>query len=90
MTAEPPAGPEPGPPVTLPANRTFLVQFRAGQTDRPARQRAGRVEHLDSGRAARFGDWAGLRRFVQHVLGDHDPAPPGDPGIPREDQTDQP
>jgi hypothetical protein len=74
MTAEPPTGPEPDPPVTLPADRAFLVQFRPGPAWRPA----GRVEHLDSGRAARFGDWAGLRRFVEAVLGDCGPARPGD------------
>ncbi len=71
MTAEPEAGPDPGATVALPADRAFLVQFRAG----PAAPCAGRVEHLASGSAARFGDWAGLRRFVDRVLGG--PARPG-------------
>jgi hypothetical protein len=85
MTAEPSTGPEPDPPVTLPADRAFLVQFRSG----PASGPAGRVEHLDSGRAARFGDWAGLRRFVEAVLGDCSPARPSDTGSRDEDQTDE-
>lgn len=68
MTAEPAPDPEPGPPVTLPADRAFLVQFRAGPAGGPAWQPAGRIEHLDSGRAARFGDWAALRAFIEHTL----------------------
>jgi hypothetical protein len=90
VNAEPPTGPEPDPSVVLPADRAFLVQFRAGPAGGPAGQPAGRLEHLDSGRAARFGDWAGRRRFVEAVLGDRGPARPGDTGIPFEDQTDEP
>jgi hypothetical protein len=86
MTAEPPAGPPPGPqagpppgpPVTLPADRAFLVQFRAWA----AGPCAGRVEHLASGRAARFGDWAGLRQFVDRVLREAEHPRPGDTDIP--------
>jgi hypothetical protein len=50
---------------TLPADRTFVVQFRASP-DQTTED--GRVEHLVSGRAARFDTWAELRDFVEHVL----------------------
>lgn len=81
MTAEPPAEAEPDAPVTLPADRAFLVQFRTVAAG-PA---AGRVEHLASGRAARFGDWAGLRRFGDRALGAGGHARPGDTGsLPEE------
>ena len=41
------------------------MQFRAAQ-DQTTED--GRVEHLVSGQAARFGTWAELRDFVEHVL----------------------
>jgi hypothetical protein len=69
MSTEPAADPDPDTTVSLPADRSFVVQFRApprpGQPGLPC---AGRVEHLSSGAAARFGDWATLRRFVEQVL----------------------
>ena len=50
---------------SLPADRTFVVQFRAS-AGRTAED--GRVEHLVSGLAAKFATWAELRDFVEHVL----------------------
>jgi hypothetical protein len=81
MTAELPPGPDPDATVALPTDRAFLVQFRP----RTAGPFAGRVEHLASGRAARFGDWAGLRRFVDRMLreGEQD-------GAAGDTHTDQP
>lgn len=55
--------------VSLPADRSFLLQFRArrpGGGDGPS----GRVEHVESGRSAHFDDWSDLHRFVEETLGD--------------------
>ncbi len=54
--------------VGLPADRAFVVQLR-----RPARSGtgavwAGRVEHVVSGRSARFDGCDELRRFVEELL----------------------
>jgi len=46
---------------SLPANRTFVVQFRAERV-------AGRVEHLVSGQSSRFDSWRELQGFVERVL----------------------
>ena len=57
--------PEPG--STLSTDRAFVVHFRVAIA-RGSEERAGRIEHIVSGQAARFGSWAELRAFVRHVL----------------------
>jgi hypothetical protein len=63
-------GPDPdaGSTVSLPADRSFVVQFRPRSGGEVGPPQAGRVEHLVSGRAARFDDWTALRRFVEQIL----------------------
>ena len=52
---------------TLPANRAFLVQFRAPAPEgSPACD--GRVEHVVSGETAHFHSWEALRAFMTDVL----------------------
>lgn len=53
----------------LPADRAFVVQFR-GQAPREGAWRAGRVEHVVSGRTIQFGSWEQLRAFVEDMLDD--------------------
>ncbi len=62
MTPEPP--PEHGPLPSLPADRTFVVQFSASPDNPADGVDRGRVEHLVSGLATRFhpGRAARLRR----------------------------
>lgn len=60
----------------LPADRTFVLQFRAAperQTRDPIAH--GRIEHLVSGMATRFDTWRELELFVEHVLLDDTPQP---------------
>jgi hypothetical protein len=57
-------GVSPSASPSLPADRTFVVQFRAS----PGQAEDGRVEHLVSGSAAKFTTWAELRDFVEQVL----------------------
>ena len=53
----------------LPADRTFVVQFRAAiQQVASDPIRHGRVEHLVSGLSTRFDTWPELEQFVEHVL----------------------
>jgi hypothetical protein len=68
--------------VSLPAERSFVVQFRAGSGADRDGSWAGRVEHVVSGRAARFEDCASLRAFITHTLAEGDRAPqaPEQPG----------
>jgi hypothetical protein len=54
---------------TLPANRAFVVQFRAQLTD-AASTYEGRVEHLLSGQVARFHSLEELLAFMVRVLTD--------------------
>jgi hypothetical protein len=56
---------KPGP--TLPANRAFVVQFRAPQAGRPLAVE-GRVEHLVSGQEMRFTSWDQLVAFITRML----------------------
>lgn len=65
-----PAGPGSGREreVSLPAERSFVVQFRAGSGADQNGPWAGRVEHVVSGLASRFEDWAALRTFIMQVL----------------------
>jgi hypothetical protein len=57
------------PPLTLPTNRAFVVQFRTHIPGAPARY-DGRVEHLVSGQAARFHSLEELLAFMIRVLAD--------------------
>lgn len=63
--------------VSLPADRCFVLQLRAGSDADREGSWSGRVEHVVTGRATRFEDCAGLREFVQRALCDAD-----DPGGP--------
>jgi hypothetical protein len=53
---------------SLPTNRAFVVQFRTQPTGASAY--AGRVEHLESGRVARFQPMEELLVFMIQVLTD--------------------
>jgi hypothetical protein len=53
----------------LPANRAFVVQFRAPLSE-GAPTYDGRVEHLVSGQEARFHSLQELLAFMIHVLTD--------------------
>jgi hypothetical protein len=53
----------------LPANRAFVVQFRAQPTD-AASAYEGRVEHLLSGQVTRFHSLEELLAFMVRVLSD--------------------
>jgi len=53
--------------VPLPAERAFVVQFRAG--GQPGKSLfVGRAEHIASGDAARFGSVEELTAFIEKVL----------------------
>jgi hypothetical protein len=54
---------------SLPTNRAFVVQFRAQPTGAPSSY-LGRVEHLVSGRVARFHTLEELLTFMTRVLDD--------------------
>jgi hypothetical protein len=58
--------------VSLPAERCFVVQFRAGSGADRDGPWAGRAEHVVSGRAARFEDRDGLYEFIAQVLAEGD------------------
>jgi hypothetical protein len=51
----------------LPANRAFVVQFRASE-ESSAGVVGGRIEHLMSGSAKRFDTWAECGEFVEKTL----------------------
>ncbi len=53
--------------LPLPANRAFVVQFRAQPTGEPPHCE-GRVEHLVSGQATRFTSQEALWTFITRVL----------------------
>ena len=53
--------------LPLPANRAFVVQFRAQPTGEPPHYE-GRVEHLVSGQVARFASQEELWTFISRVL----------------------
>ena len=55
------------PPLPLPTNRAFVVQFRA-QAPRTPLAWDGRVEHIVSGQVARFHSLEELLAFVRRVL----------------------
>jgi hypothetical protein len=52
---------------SLPANRAFVVQFRAQPTSTPLRWE-GRVEHLVSWEAIRFHSQEELLAFITRIL----------------------
>jgi hypothetical protein len=54
---------------SLPANRAFVVQFRAQSTDASSTYE-GRAEHLLSGQVARFHSLEELLAFMVRVLTD--------------------
>jgi hypothetical protein len=54
---------------SLPANRAFVVQFRAQSTDASSTYE-GRIEHLLSGQVARFHSLEELLAFMVRVLSD--------------------
>jgi len=56
--------------VLFPAASAFVIQFATPYT--PGNPRAGRVEHVISGRARRFRDETQLMAFVAEVLGSLD------------------
>ena len=51
----------------LPADRAFVVQFRA-HAPGAGSGAAGRVEHVVTGQTTPFESWEQLRRFVEEVL----------------------
>jgi hypothetical protein len=53
---------------SLPAQRTFVVQFSATPPSHENVSR-GRVEHLVTGLTTRFDTWSELQTFVARVLG---------------------
>ena len=55
------------PPPALPANRAFVLQFRAPAPEGPLRWE-GRIEHLVSGQVARFDSPEELLTFLRRVL----------------------
>ncbi|TWP35733.1 hypothetical protein [Leekyejoonella antrihumi] len=54
--------------VSLPVNRSFVLQFRAGSGVDPGGSCSGRVEHVVSGEATRFEDRAALCEFIARIL----------------------
>jgi hypothetical protein len=67
---------------SLPADRTFVVQFRAASDEPRDVALHGRVEHLVPGFASRFDTWSELQDFVEHVLLRADEAAAADGGSP--------
>jgi hypothetical protein len=53
---------------SLPPERAFVVQLEA-DTDLSAGDVAGRIEHIVSGRAARFQSLSQLLAFLRRVVG---------------------
>ncbi len=78
MSTDAEAGPGRDPGVSLPAERSFVLQFRAGAGADPGGPWAGRVEHVVSGRAARFDSRAALCEFIAAVLAECGRAHQGD------------
>lgn len=67
MEEKPPPAPEAS-ESPLPTDRAFVVQFRA-QALAGADLFVGRIEHIASGAAQRFGSVEGLIAFVERMLG---------------------
>ncbi len=59
----------------FPAHRAFVVQLaapEAGESEVPL----GRVEHLVSGKAAKFASWPELQAFIESILAEIEEKPP--------------
>lgn len=52
----------------LPADRAFVVQFRAAPGSEPLANLSGRVEHIRSGAARHFESLDELLRFLERSL----------------------
>ncbi len=59
---------DPGQAVSLPADRSFVLQFRPGSGVEPGGPCSGRVEHIVSGEATRFDDCTALCEFIMRML----------------------
>jgi len=75
-TQRPPPGATEAP---LPAERAFVVQLRA-LPDPAGDLFVGRVEHIASGAAVRFGSVDDLIAFITKVLAP-EPSSPGEPSV---------
>jgi hypothetical protein len=53
----------------LPSRRTFLLRFSNAAAPRVGNYR-GRIEHIPTGRTARFTSLEGIDEFVQEILDD--------------------
>ena len=51
----------------LPSRRTFLLRF-SSSAEPQAGVHCGRIEHISTGRVARFGSLESLDQFVQEIL----------------------
>jgi hypothetical protein len=60
--------------------RAFVIQLRE-KADPGAGEFAGRVEHVDSGRADHFGSVEELVRFVERTLAEVETAEAGPPKV---------
>jgi len=56
------------PEVRLPADHSFVLQFRPGSGAAPSGPWTGRVEHVVSGRSMRFDDCSALCAFIARIL----------------------
>ena len=74
--------PPPDPPVTHPAERAFVVQFRA-EADLARGIVSGRVEHVPSGLAALFGSIEQLIDWMRDVIAHRAPPPDDHDTMPR-------
>jgi hypothetical protein len=70
MSAPPPDNRRPEHSVGLPADHSFVVQFYAESALDEAGPWRGRVEHVVTGRAARFDHLGALQRFLLETLDD--------------------
>ena len=59
----------------FPAQQAFVVQMAVAEPDVPDVP-LGRVEHVISGTATRFANWAELVAFIETVLAQVEPHPP--------------
>jgi hypothetical protein len=55
----------------LPLEGAFIVEFRMDAATAPADRLGGRIEHVTSGAATRFGSAHELLHFVRDVLRSH-------------------
>jgi endonuclease YncB( thermonuclease family) len=67
------SGIEPGSDEHLPSRRTFLLRFTA-TTCPEAGEYHGRVEHVSTGKTARFNSTGEILEFTGQILADEKPA----------------